>query len=420
MNSIDPTHIIKHWNSMGLVVDLNQGYITKAGGTMRLEPLVIDLLKILLKQPNEVVSKTDILEQLWSGKYVNDEALTKLISKLRKAFDDDPKKPQYIKTIPKKGYVLLFDTNHTTNPKIQKPPALRNKPIYWITALPLLLVFSLSFYFFKIQPQTPTKLNNIERLYDRAESHYYQYSRVENESALKLYEKIIATDPNHALSQSGLANALVQKTLRWPNKINEPAIKHTNLTDAIETGRLDNENAQLQLTRAEGLAKRATVLAPESAKAQRTLGLVYATMKKFKAAEQQYQKAIALDPNEWGAMINLSEIQEHAGKHKLALNTLKQAFAAMTRVYEKQEVLIRPWYAKLGVAIAEKSYRLDNLPDAEIWFRQVLEIEPFNEIATIGLINLLKQQGDTDTAKSLCYELKQKVSPQLGCDIDFN
>ncbi len=399
-----PSDLIDHWRSNDLSVDLQHQTITREGIVTKLEPMVMELFQLLIKQPNQVISKTTIMDQLWPGKFVNDEALTKLVSKLRKALGDDPKNPAYIKTVPKKGYSLLYQPAHRKK---------NNHSRTWVLLIPLATIVVLVLTFDSSDNSQPT--DNLQQMYDRAESHYYQYTRLENESALKLYEKIIAADPEHALSQSGLANALVQKTLRWPNAINEPEISHNSLTESLAAGRLKNEQATLQLARAEGLALRATVLAPDNAKAHRSLGLVYAAQEKFAQAEKQYRQAIALDHNEWGALINLSELQSHAGDPTAALSSLKQAHAAMSRVYTADEVIIRPWYAKLGVVIADKSFELAQFSEAEIWYRQVLDFDPYNEAATMGLIKVLQQQGDQESANSLCFDLRQKVNPDVDC-----
>lgn len=411
MNNIKAKNTIKQWQKIGLHVDLDQGLIIRDGKTQNLEPMVLELLKLLINQPNQVVSKTYILNKIWGQKYVNDEALTKLVSKLRKALDDSPQSPKFIKTVPKKGYVLLVEERIVNH----KPRAFVHLKVLIVMGVFISLLTT--HFFINSDSLDQNAFNEVDQLYERAESHYYQYSRIENESAMKLYEEIIANNPNHALSQSGLANALVQKTLRWPNAINEPDVNHTNLIEAIDSGRLSTVQARLQLSRAEGLAKRAATLAPNDAKAQRTLGLVYATQQKFELAKAQYKKAIELDSNEWGAMINLSEIQQKEGNESLALTTMEAAFAAMTRVYKSQEVRIRPWYNKLAVTIAEKHLSLGNLSDAEIWFRQVRQSEPYNEDATLGLIHLLKRQGDFDNAQSICLEFQQKVKPDLSCKI---
>lgn len=403
-------NVLNQWLKQGIQVNSAEQSITVNGQQIKVEPLVMELLEMLISQCNQVVHKDLIMNTLWQGKYVNDEALTKLVSKLRKALHDDPKQPKFIKTIPKKGYLLICETPP------EKPQSFLPLWLAAVVIFVLLLVMLLTIY---TSPNANTEQivqdSNIAVMYDRAESHYYQYSRLENESAIKLYEKIIAQDSNHALSQSGLANALVQKTLRWPNDIDSSKVNHINLSQTIESGRLNSKPAQQQLKRAEGLAERAVEQAPENAKAHRSLGLVYAAQQKFDLAEQQYLKAIELDPNEWGAMINLAEIQTIRGQAEKSLTTLQQAYQAMTISYQTEEVFIRPWYTKLAVLIAEKNLEFDQLSEAEVWFRKALDYDPYHQAALTGLMQILQDLGDFDAADALCFELQQKIDPNANC-----
>lgn len=54
-----------------------------------------------------VVTREEIMAEVWPGTIVVDEVLTRAISELRKLFGDDPRAPQVIETIPKRGYRLL-------------------------------------------------------------------------------------------------------------------------------------------------------------------------------------------------------------------------------------------------------------------------------------------------------------------------
>jgi adenylate cyclase len=82
--------------------------LSRNGKTIRLEPRVASLLLYLATHPGEPASRTALLEALWPGMVVSDEALTNAVNKLRRAFGDDRANPQVIETIPKAGYRLLL------------------------------------------------------------------------------------------------------------------------------------------------------------------------------------------------------------------------------------------------------------------------------------------------------------------------
>jgi TolB-like protein/DNA-binding winged helix-turn-helix (wHTH) protein/Flp pilus assembly protein TadD len=81
--------------------------LERDGRTVHLEPKVMQVLITLSEQPGEVVSKNQIFERVWPDTFVSDEVLTRSVSELRRAFQDNPQEPKYIQTIPKGGYRLV-------------------------------------------------------------------------------------------------------------------------------------------------------------------------------------------------------------------------------------------------------------------------------------------------------------------------
>src|SRR6266849_2675649 len=77
------------------------------GAITRLEPKVMEVLVCLVEHAGGVVSKEQLIGAVWPDTFVSDDALTRCISELRKALDDDPKAPRMIETIPKRGYRVL-------------------------------------------------------------------------------------------------------------------------------------------------------------------------------------------------------------------------------------------------------------------------------------------------------------------------
>ena len=66
----------------------------------------MQVLVYLAERAGEVVTRKQILEDVWQGTFVGDEALTNAIRKLRLAFGEEGADPTLIQTIPKKGYRL--------------------------------------------------------------------------------------------------------------------------------------------------------------------------------------------------------------------------------------------------------------------------------------------------------------------------
>jgi Tol biopolymer transport system component/DNA-binding winged helix-turn-helix (wHTH) protein len=93
--------------------------VTGPGGVIRLEPKVMIVLSCLADHAGEMVSKERLLNAAWADVAVGDDVLIRAISELRRLFDDDPKQPRIIETIPKAGYRLIAPV---TRPESNEPP----------------------------------------------------------------------------------------------------------------------------------------------------------------------------------------------------------------------------------------------------------------------------------------------------------
>ena len=71
------------------------------------EPQVMGVLLRLIANPGDVVTREELLLSAWPDTIVNDGALSKAVSVLRKTLGDDAKHPLFIETIPKVGYRVV-------------------------------------------------------------------------------------------------------------------------------------------------------------------------------------------------------------------------------------------------------------------------------------------------------------------------
>jgi TolB-like protein/DNA-binding winged helix-turn-helix (wHTH) protein len=83
------------------------GQISRDGETARVEVRTMRLLLCLAEHAGEVVSIDDLLNQLWSGIFVNPDSVYQAVASLRRLLSDDPKQPTYIETVPRLGYRLV-------------------------------------------------------------------------------------------------------------------------------------------------------------------------------------------------------------------------------------------------------------------------------------------------------------------------
>jgi DNA-binding winged helix-turn-helix (wHTH) protein len=80
----------------------------------RLEPQVVNLLVFLASSRGRVVSKDEIIDGVWQGRFIAETTLTRCIADLRRALGDQTSRPRYIETIPKRGYRLVAPVSGLT------------------------------------------------------------------------------------------------------------------------------------------------------------------------------------------------------------------------------------------------------------------------------------------------------------------
>lgn len=398
--------------------DRHAGELTGPAGVSRLEPKVMDLLFLLASQAGQVVTRERIMASLWPGMVVGEDSLARTVSKLRQALGDDAKAPRYIETIAKRGYRLLMEVGVVgAAPANDAPPplvALRKNP--WAVGL-LVAAMVLVLAWAGLRSWAPPPMaDESSLLVSRADDYYFQFSRGDNEAAIDLYQRVLGLHPDDASALAGLANALTQRSIRWPQSPGAGTKEFTRLGDALANGHLDRPPATQQLQRARQLAEHAVSVAPRSAAAHKALGFVLGAQHRFDSALASYRRAVALDPDAWGSMINIGDLLEISGRGNEALPYFEQAYAAMGRVYDRNPVQVRPWYAALGVLIAERYRARGDAPMAETWYRRVLTQSPLQPAATLGLARLLRSGGDAAAADRLCIELKQRLGQGVACD----
>lgn len=108
-----------------VVVDPNANTITLNGAERRLEPKLISLLCLLAAQGRDVISRQEIFQAIWPDVVVGEESITRAIFALRNALGDDAKLPQYIETIPKKGYRFLAKAQLMNESPVVNMPVIR-------------------------------------------------------------------------------------------------------------------------------------------------------------------------------------------------------------------------------------------------------------------------------------------------------
>jgi len=81
--------------------------LLREGRPVPLAPKAFDLLVLLAQNPGRLLEKQALMEALWPDTFVEEANLAYNVSTLRKALDDDRSGPQFIETVPTRGYRFI-------------------------------------------------------------------------------------------------------------------------------------------------------------------------------------------------------------------------------------------------------------------------------------------------------------------------
>jgi DNA-binding winged helix-turn-helix (wHTH) protein/Tfp pilus assembly protein PilF len=105
-------------------VDRTRYHVLRDGVVVELTPKLIDLLFHLLDNAGALLTKEQLLDALWPGANVTDNALAQAVSELRQALGDDAGAPKFIKTIARRGYRFVAPVARSDSPHAGPAPHL--------------------------------------------------------------------------------------------------------------------------------------------------------------------------------------------------------------------------------------------------------------------------------------------------------
>ena len=97
------------YRSGNFSLDTQSFALTRDDQPVAIEPQVFDLLVYLMDNRDRVVGRDELLDQLWNGRIVTDNALNGRLKIARKAIGDDGRQQRLIKTVPRRGYQFIAD-----------------------------------------------------------------------------------------------------------------------------------------------------------------------------------------------------------------------------------------------------------------------------------------------------------------------
>jgi DNA-binding winged helix-turn-helix (wHTH) protein/TolB-like protein/lipoprotein NlpI len=87
--------------------------LLRGGTPVSLTPKAFDTLLVLVEHHGQSLSRSELISRIWPETSVGEHNLNQSVAVLRKVLDDDPRQPDYIATLPGRGYSFIAEVNHT-------------------------------------------------------------------------------------------------------------------------------------------------------------------------------------------------------------------------------------------------------------------------------------------------------------------
>ena len=130
-------------------VDAQREILLRAGEPVPLTPKTFQILLVLVRHNQEVVTKDDLMKAVWPDTFVEEANLSRNIFMLRKALGESPQDHRYVLTVPGRGYRLAETVRLIADQEISliaaehstvKVEVNESKPWRWIAGTAVLLV----------------------------------------------------------------------------------------------------------------------------------------------------------------------------------------------------------------------------------------------------------------------------------------
>src|ERR1700730_5725099 len=113
---------VSHLRFDGFELDLAGGELRKGDALIRLQPQPLKVLMLLASPAGQLVSREEIQKQIWTDDtFVDfDQGLNYCVRQIRAALRDDAEVPQFIESVPRRGYRFLASVESVLAPPVER------------------------------------------------------------------------------------------------------------------------------------------------------------------------------------------------------------------------------------------------------------------------------------------------------------
>ena len=347
--------------------DVYSGELRKNGVKVKIQDLPFRALKLLLSNPNEVLSRDRFRQELWpKGVFVDfDHGISSAINRLRDALGDSADNPVFIETVERRGYRWIAPTHVPAAPPVQAGPVLvtpevtkdaepssapspRWRLLLFPALLLILVVWSLwpKFHPAKASAARPVAVgratpalhpanSDAEQFYLKGRFYWEKRTPDGLNKAVDFFTQAIVHDPGYAPAYVGLADCynLMREYTIMPASEAYPRA----LAAAQKAVELDDQSSEAHASLAFALFygswkiaesdrefRRAIDLNPSNAVAHHWYATYLFTIGRYAESVQEIEKAQSLDPASKSVLADKGDLLWATGRTDEGAALLKQ------------------------------------------------------------------------------------------------
>ncbi|MBX3289888.1 MAG: winged helix-turn-helix domain-containing protein [Acidobacteria bacterium] len=343
--------------------------LLREGKIIQVTPKALEILDLLIRERERLVSRRELMAEIWPDTFVEEANINLYISILRKTLGQNgTAETQYIRTVSKKGYRFVADVTEepaensesgqvfaeSSSDSAEAAPAdvntkhhVSSRPRYRMTAvagMAVLAVFAIGFSGWMLYGMRATEAQagsayttDAARRGTASTEAYNNYLRGRRiwegrwysiEQPVEYFRKAVEADPNFAAAHLAMADAYAFDA---SPEIAEAALSRAmdldpNLHEAYATHGFIRMFHYWDWAGAEASLKKATELGPNDAKSRHWYGVYLSLMGRMDEAHEQMNIASRLAPTSLIIMSDIGQLHYFSRNYGKATEQLEEVF----------------------------------------------------------------------------------------------
>lgn len=361
---------LPRWASFGWYhFDLELHQLYRGEQRIPLQAQAGQILGILIRHQGELVSREQISREIWADRQVDFEAsLNTAIRAIRRALEDDAIQPDFIETVPRRGYRFLHSTKLLDSRPGKAETSSASLGINGVIyqhrkigfAATCLVIFLAAIIYFMLPQGSKTQSDNMKAYvtspgYENFLHGRYAQSQGEREKAKSYLEAAIKADPKLAPAYVSLSRINIgSRKMGWDKILEARGLVEQAL-------QIDGDLAAAHVLKA---------------------GITLYYWRDHTTARQYIANALAIAPNDPDALVVKAYLNVIQGNSDIALSAIAKAHQ------------LRPLSPSLNADYGWVLYKAGNWNEAERMCKTSVELKPNSQFALSCVIHINHSQGD--------------------------